>query len=72
MLLDRGEGQFAVSLAPATIPTGNVQSVTHSVSRRGQAVVAATTVTMPPMTVPASVWSLMPEGPRRLLRGLQQ
>lgn len=69
VLMDRAEGQFAVSFAPDVVPTGSIARVTHGVSYDGNDMVTSTSVSMPPVSIPPSIWAFLPENVRRFLRG---
>lgn len=73
LLLDRGEGSFAVSLKPDVVPVGALQQVTHRVSRPSEReVITTTALVMPPIVVPPSVTSLLSESVRRTVQRLVQ
>lgn len=69
--LDRGEGSFAVSLRPEVVPVGSLAQVTHRVARPDErTVLTTTTLVMPPIVVPPSITSMLPEGIRRAVQKL--
>lgn len=69
LVLDRGEGSFEVSLDPSIQCTGNLRAVTNGVRYSGGKALCYTRLTMPPLKIPPSMWSLMPEGVRSWLKG---
>lgn len=70
-LLPRIKGQLRGRLNAKLSPVGGIQSVTHTVTvpATGAGAVGQTTLAMPGEVEAPSVWSLMPEGVRRRLRG---
>lgn len=72
-LLDRGEGQFSVSLNGNVRPTGNLLAVVHAVGCDGSGLVSyTTTLNMPSAPAQIRVDALLPESTRNALLRLVQ
>lgn len=74
VLLPRGVGTLRGRANGKIRPTGNLQQVLHTIRIPGDGIGAegSTTLVMPQEVEAPSMWSLMPEGERRILRGQVQ
>lgn len=68
--LDRAEGNLTVPMQPIS-PTGNLRAVTHTLAVGPKSgAIGSTNLSMPGEAAGPSIWSLLPEGTRKILRRL--